>query len=165
MLGLEAKKAIVAEVNEVASKALSAVVAEYHGLTVEQMTALRAKGRDAGVYVKVVRNTLARRAVEGTEFACLNDALVGPLVYAFSLNEPGAAARLLRDFAKDNKAMKVTAVSIDGKAFPAGHLEAVASLPTKDEAISMLMNVMLGPVTKLARTIDAVRDSMEKQAA
>ncbi len=165
MLGLEAKKAIVAEVNEVASKALSAVVAEYHGLTVGQMTALRAKGRDAGVYVKVVRNTLARRAVDGTAFACLNDALVGPLVYAFSMNEPGAAARLLRDFGKDNKALKVTAVSIDGQSFPGSHLDVVASLPTKDEAISMLMNVMLGPVTKLARTIDAVRDAMEKQAA
>jgi len=165
MLGLEAKKAIVAEVNDVASKALSAVVAEYHGLTVEQMTALRAKGRASGVYVKVVRNTLARRAVEGTAFACLNEALVGPLVYAFAMNEPSAAARLLRDFGKDNKALKVTAVSIDGQAFPAGHLEAVASLPTKDEAISMLMNVMLGPLSKLARTLDAVRDSMEKQAA
>ncbi|MBI2381411.1 MAG: 50S ribosomal protein L10 [Gammaproteobacteria bacterium] len=165
MLGLEAKKAIVAEVNDVASKALSAVVAEYHGLTVGQMTALRAKGRDSGVYVKVVRNTLARRAVEGTAFACLNEALVGPLVYAFAMNEPGAAARLLRDFAKDNKAMKVTAVSIDGKSFPGAHLDVIASLPTKGEAISQLMSVMLGPVTKLAQTLDAVRDSMEKQAA
>lgn len=165
MLGLEAKKAIVAEVNDIASKALSAVVAEYHGLTVGQMTALRVKGREAGVYVKVVRNTLARRAVEGTEFACLNDALVGPLVYAFSIDEPGAAARLIRDFAKDNKAMQVKAVSIDGKAFPGSHLEAVAALPTKSEAISQLMSVILGPVSKLARTLAAVRDSMDQQAA
>jgi len=153
-LGLEGKKAIVAEVNEVASKALSAVLAEYRGMTVEQMTALRVKARESGVYLRVVRNTLAKRAVEGTEFACLNEALVGPVLCAFSLEEPGAAARLIRDFAKECDLLKTTAVAVGGKLHGPEQLEAVAKLPTKDEAIASLMSVMNGPVTKLARTLN-----------
>lgn len=175
-LGLEGKKAIVAEVNEVASSALSAVVAEYHGLSVAKMTALRVQAREKGVYVRVIRNTLAKRAVEGTEFACMSEALTGPLVFAFSKDEPGAAAKLFRDFAKEkeNANLKVTGIAIGGKLIGPEQLDAVAKLPTKDEAIASLMSVMNGPVTKLVRTMNefptritrvmaAVRD--QKQAA
>jgi large subunit ribosomal protein L10 len=171
-LGLEGKKQIVKEVSEVASGALSAVIAEYRGMTVEQLTDLRVKARDGGVYLRVVRNTLAKRAVEDTEFACLNDALVGQVICAFSLEEPGAAARLVRDFAKDCDQLVTTAIAVGGTLHDAEHLDAVAKLPTKDEAISQLMSVMNGPVTKLARTlnefpsritrvIDAVRTQKE----
>ncbi len=153
-LGLEGKKAIVAEVNEIASKALSAVLAEYRSMTVDELTALRVKARESGVYLRVVRNTLAKRAVEDTEFACLNDSLVGQVICAFSLEEPGAAARLIRDFAKDCDKLVTTAIAIGGTLHGAEQLDAVAKLPTKDEAISSLMSVMLGPVTKLARTLN-----------
>lgn len=173
-LGLEGKKSIVAEVNEVASKALSAVLAEYRGITVEEMTGLRVKARESGVYLRVVRNTLAKRAVENTEFACLNDSLVGQVICAFSLEEPGAAARLVRDFAKECDKLVTKAIAVGGTAHGAEQLDAIAKLPTKDEAIASLMSVMNGPVTKLARTlnefpsritrvINAVKDT--KQAA
>lgn len=153
-LGLEGKKAIVAEVNEIASTALSAVLAEYRGMTVEDLTALRVKAREGGVYLRVVRNTLAKRAVEDTEFACLNDALVGQVICAFSLEEPGAAAKLVRDFAKDCDQLVTTAIAVGGTLHGAEQLDAVAKLPTKDEAIASLMSVMNGPVTKLARTLN-----------
>jgi large subunit ribosomal protein L10 len=171
-LGLEGKKQIVKDVAEVASNALSAVIAEYRGMTVEQLTDLRVKARDGGVYLRVVRNTLAKRAVEDTEFACLSDALVGQVICAFSLEEPGAAARLVRDFNKDCDTLVTTAIAVGGVLHGAEQLDAVAKLPTKDEAISQLMSVMNGPVTKLTRTlnefpsritrvIDAVRSQKE----
>lgn len=171
-LRLEDKKAIVAEVSEVASTALAAVTAEYRGITVEQMTELRAKARKSGVYLRVVRNTLARRAVEGTALACLIETLTGPLIIAFSREEPGAAARLIRDFAKTNEKLVVRALAFDGQLMPAKDLERLASLPTRDEALSMLMAVMKAPITKmvrtmvepyakLTRTVAAVRDQKE----
>lgn len=153
-LGLEGKKAIVEEVNQVASTALSAVLAEYRGMTVAQLTALRVKARQSGVYVRVVRNTLAKRAVENTEFACLNDALVGQVICAFSLEEPGAAARLIQDFTKTCDKLVTTAIAVGGTLHGPDQLDAVAKLPTKDEAIASLMSVMNGPVTKLARTLN-----------
>lgn len=155
-LRLEDKQQIVAEVNEVASGALSAVVADYRGMTVDQLTALRAKARETGVYLRVVRNTLAKRAVVGTEFECMDPALVGPSLFAFSLEDPGAAARLLKDAVKENDKLEVRGIALGGKLMDGGQLEAVAKLPTKDEAISMLMSVMNAPITKLAQTLDAV---------
>lgn len=173
-LNLEDKKAIVAEVGEIAATALSAVTAEYRGLSVTQMTELRAKARENGVYLRVVRNTLARRAIEGTAFVCLQESLTGPLLLAFSRHEPGAAARLIRDFAKTNEKLVVRALAFDGQLIPAKDLERLASLPTREEALSLLMAVMKAPITKtvrtmvepyakLARTVAAVRD--QKQAA
>jgi large subunit ribosomal protein L10 len=152
-LRLEGKKEIVAEVAKVASSALSAVAAEYRGLTVTQMTKLRANARSSGVYLRVVRNTLARRAIEGTEFACMQESLVGPLLLAFSKDEPGAAARLVRDFAKDNEKLVVKVLSVGGQLLGPRDLDKLATLPTRPEAISTLMSVMLAPVTKLARTL------------
>ena len=153
-LGLEDKKAIVAEVSEVAQSALSAVIADYRGLTVDQMTSLRKQAREGGVYLKVVRNTLARRAVEGTEYECLKEALIGPTVLAFSQEDPGSAARLLKDFAKDNKELEVKALSIGGQLLGAEQIDVLAKMPTLDQARAMLMSVMIAPVTKLTRTLN-----------
>lgn len=173
---LEDKKAIVAEVAGVAADAYSLVAAEYRGLTVDAMTELRKKAREGGVYLRVVRNTLARRAVEGTEFECTQEALVGPLILAFSQEDPGCAARVLGDFAKDNDKLEVKFVSISGQLLPASELDRLAKLPTYDQAISMLMSVMQAPIAqfvrtvaephaKFVRTVAAVRDAKEKDAA
>ncbi|MGI9274594.1 MAG: 50S ribosomal protein L10 [Endozoicomonas sp.] len=164
-LGLEDKKAIVAEVSEAAQSALSAVIADYRGLSVGQMTELRKQARDGGVYLKVVRNTLARRAVEGTEFECLQEALVGPTVLAFSQEDPGAAARLMKDFAKENDALEVKALSISGQLLGAEQLDVLAKMPTLDQARAMLMSVMIAPVTKLARTLNEFPASITRVVA
>lgn len=153
-LRLEDKKALVAEVNEVAKSALSAVAAEYRGLTVEQMTTFRKQARAAGVYVRVVKNTLAKRAVQGTDFECLNDALQGPLVLAFSQEDPGAAARVIKAFSKDNDKLVTKAVSVSGQLYPASDLERLASLPTLDQARAMLLGVLNAPMSKFVRTIN-----------
>lgn len=174
-LNLEGKKAIVAEVAEVAKSATSIVAAQYAGLTVLQLTELRKTARNSGVYLRVIRNTLARRAFEGTQFACMDPALVGPLVLAFSKEDPGAAARLIKDFAKKFEKLVVKAVSIDGALLPASDLNRLASLPTKEQAIAQLMSVMLAPVTKFVRTlaephsqvvraVAAIRDKKQQEA-
>lgn len=153
-LTLAGKKAVVEEVAEVASKAISAVVADYRGLSVNQMTQLRSEARKAKVYLRVVRNTLTRRAFENTEFSCLNDKLVGPLFIALSLEAPSDAARLLKDFAKTFDKLEIKALCVGGKVFAANQLDLVASLPTRDEALAKLMMVMRAPIEKLARTLN-----------
>jgi large subunit ribosomal protein L10 len=155
-LNLDQKKAVVAEVAEVAASAHSAIAAEYIGLTVEAMTALRVKAREENVYLRIVKNTLARRAFEGTDFECMSDAMVGPLVLAFSREDPGSAARVISDFAKGNDKLVVKLVSIGGQLLAAGDIKRLASMPTKDQAISMLMSVMNAPVEKLVRTLNEV---------
>jgi len=173
-LTLEQKKAVVEEVAEVAKSAHSAVAAEYRGITVEKMTDMRAKARNEGVFLKVAKNTLVKRAVEGTEFECMAEELTGPLLFAFSVEDPGAAARVIKDFAKDEDKLVVRLVAMGAKLYPASEIERLASLPTRDQAIAMLMGVMKAPIekfvrtlaephTKLVRTFAAVRDS--KQAA
>ncbi len=174
-LNIEQKKAVVAEVSEVAKTALSAVAAEYRGLTVEQLTDLRVKARQGGVYLKVAKNTLVRRAVEGTEFECLSDALTGPLLLAFSMEDPGAAARLVKDYAKEHELLVAKTVAIGGQLFDASELERLSKLPTRDQAIAMLMGVMKAPIekfvrtlqephAKLVRTFAAVRDAKQATA-
>ena len=173
-LNLEQKRAIVADLAEVAAKAHSGIAAEYAGLSVAAMTNLRKEARSQGVYLRVVRNTLARRALENTEFACMHDGLVGPLVLAFSLEEPGAGARIISRFAKTNERLSVKLVALGGKLLPPTALEAVANLPTRPQALSTLMGVMKAPIEKfvrtlaepharLVRTVGAIRDS--KQSA
>ena len=152
-LTLAAKKAVVEEVTAVASKAISAVVADYRGLTVNQMTQLRSAARKAGVYLRVVPNTLTRRAFEGTEFACLSDKLVGPLFIALSMEAPSDAARMLKEYVKTFDKLEVKALSVSGKVYEANQLEAIASLPTRDEALAKLMFVMKAPVEKFVRTL------------
>ena len=155
-LNLEDKKTIVAEVNEVAGKALSLVIADARGVTVEDMTKLRAGAREQNVYMRVVRNTLARRAVEATEYECTQDSFKGPSLLAFSMEDPGAAARLFKDFAKQNDKFEVKALSVGGELLGADQIERLASLPTREQALGMLANVTLAPVTKLARTLNEV---------
>jgi large subunit ribosomal protein L10 len=173
-LNLEDKKALVAEVAEVAQKAQSVVAAEYRGLTVSQMTELRSKARTSGVYMRVVKNTLARKALAGTSFESVGPKLKGPLVLAFSKDDPGAAARVVKDFAKANEKLVATLVSLGGQVLPGAELEKVASLPTREQALSMLLGVLKAPMQKLAgtlaapasklvRTVAAVRE--QKQAA
>ena len=155
-LRLEDKQKIVSEVNEAAGSALSAVLADYRGLTVGEMTELRSKARTSGIYLRGVRNTLANRAIDGTPYECLRDALTGPTLVAFSYSEPGAAARLLRDYGKDREALNVKAISIGGDLFDSGQLDRIASLPNRDEAITMVLGLLLAPITKLARTVNEV---------
>lgn len=155
VLKLDDKKAIVNEVAEVAASAVSAAIADYRGLTVAQMNELRAKARSSNIYLKVVRNTLARRALQGTSFACMDEALVGSLILAFSREEPSAAAKLFKAFAKQYEAFTVMGLSLDGRLMPAKQIDAIASLPTRDEAISQLMSVMTAPISKFVSTLAA----------
>jgi len=164
-LNLDQKKAVVEEVAAVAANALSAVAAEYRGLTVEEMTDLRVKARNEGVYLRVVKNTLARRAVEGTDFECLQDGLTGPLLLAFSQEDPGAAARVIKEFTKSNDKLIVRLVSIGGQLLDASELERLAKIPTRDQAISMLMAVMKAPLDKFARTLNEVPGKLVRTIA
>jgi len=152
-LRLEDKQAMVTEVQAVAQTAHSVVAAEYRGLSVSQLTGLRAKARQAGVYMRVVKNTLARRAVTGTPYECIADKLKGPLILAFSKEDPGAAARVVKEFAKGNEKLVATLVSLGGQVYAASEIDRVASLPTKAQALSMLLGVMKAPVTKFVRTL------------
>lgn len=152
-LSFAEKQAVVKEVSEIASGALSLVAAEYRGLTVEELTELRVKAREGGVYLRVVKNTLARRALEGTEFECVNDDLVGPLLLAFSQDDPGAAARLVRDFAKGHDLLVPKMAAVGGEKLDGSELGRLANLPTRDQALAMLMGVMKAPVEKLVRTM------------
>jgi len=173
-LRLKQKKALVAEVSEVASKAHSAVAAEYIGLTAGQLDDLRAKAREGQIYLHVVKNTLAKRAVEGTDFECLTPALVGPIMLGFSLEDPGSVGRVIKDFAKNNPKLVVKSVAVGGTAYGAADIDRLASLPTRDEALAMLMGTMKAPIgnfvrllnaptEKFVRTLSAVGDA--KQAA
>ena len=163
-LNLSQKQNVVAELADVASKAHSLVAAEYAGITVSQLTAMRKKARETGVYLRVVKNTLASRAVAGTEFECVKDALVGPLLYAFSTEEPGAAGRLIKEFAKTNDKLKPQVVSMSGQLMKGSDLDRLASLPTRDQAISMFLALLKEPATRVARVFKAVGDQKEQAA-
>lgn len=173
-LRIDDKKAVVAEVAAIAAQAHSAVAAEYRGLTVSELTELRKTARASGVYLRVVKNTLARKAVEGTDFACMQDGLIGPLLLAFSLEDPGSAARVIGAFAKTHDKLVTKLVAVGGKQYGASELERLSKLPTRDEAIAILMGTMKAPIekfvrtlaephAKLTRTVAAIRD--QKQAA
>jgi large subunit ribosomal protein L10 len=164
-LNLSQKQEVVAELAEVAAKAHSLVAAEYAGITVSQMTAMRKKARETGVYLRVVKNTLASRAVVGTDYECVKDALVGPLLYAFSTEEPGAAGRLIKEFAKGNDKLQAKVVSMGGKLMPGSDLEKLASLPTRDQAIAMLLSVLIEPATRVARVFKAIGEQKEAAQA
>jgi large subunit ribosomal protein L10 len=167
-LRLEDKQRLVSEVGAVAAQAQSVIAAQYRGLTVAQMTELRSKARAQGVYVRVVKNTLARKAILGTAFEPIGPQLKGPLVLAFSQNDPGAAARVVKDFAKANDKLIATLISLGGQVLPGKDLDKIASLPTREQALAQLLGLMKAPIekfvrtlaaphTKLVRTIDAVR--------
>jgi large subunit ribosomal protein L10 len=175
-LRLEDKKAIVADVHETAANALSLVIADSRGVTVTDMTALRKQARENNVSLRVIRNTLAKRAMAGTTFECVQGTLTGPSIFGFSMEDPGAAARLFKDFAKANEKFSIKALSVGGKLLEAGQIDALATLPTRDEALARLARVMIAPVTKLVRTfndvpgritrvVSAVADKKREQAA
>ncbi|MAY02382.1 MAG: 50S ribosomal protein L10 [Gammaproteobacteria bacterium] len=162
---IEDKKQIVAEVNEAAKSALSAVLADYRGVTVEELTALRKTARENNVYLRVVRNTLLKRAIADTSYECLNEALVGPTILAFSQDHPGAAARVLKEFSKNNEEFDVKALAVDRSLLSADQIDVLAKLPTYDEAIATLMSVMLAPVTKLTQTVNEVPSKVTRAVA
>ena len=164
-LTLEEKKAVVAEVSEVARDACSAVAADYCGLTVGELTSLRSKARADNVYLRVVKNTLARRALVDTDFECMCDRLTGPLILAFSQEDPGAAARVAKDFAKEHDKFSVTMLSVGGELLEPGDIDRLAKLPTRDQALSMLMSVMQAPVAKFVRTLNEVPGKLVRTVA
>lgn len=155
-LRLEDKKALVAEVNEVAKRALSVVAAEYRGLPAGKFDILRDRARKQGIYLHVVKNTLARKALKGTSFECLDPALVGPLVLGFSLEDPGSVGRVIKDFAKENEKLVVKAVSIGGQLYSAKDIDRLAKLPTREQALSLLLGAMKAPIGKFVSTLNAV---------
>lgn len=174
-LALTDKKAIVADLANVAKQSVSSLVADYRGLTVGQVNKLRKDAREKSVYLKVVRNTLADIALNGTQFACLSEVLTGPTIIAFSKEEPGAPARLFKDYVKLHEALKVKAMAINGRLFDAEQINYVAKLPTRNEALASLMQVMKAPITKfvrtmaephakLVRTVAAIRDQKQTQS-
>ena len=162
---LDDKKQIVSEVNQAAASALSAVLADYRGVTVDELTALRKTARESQVYLRVVRNTLLKRAIEDTDFECIKEVLEGPTLLALSEEDPGAAARVLKDFAKENENFEIKALSIGGELLEASQIDVLAKLPTLDQARSLLMSVMLAPVTKLARTANEIPSKVTRVVA
>ena len=164
-LTLQQKQAVVSEVTEVAAQAHSVIAAEYQGLTVSEMTDLRVKARESNVHLRVVKNTLAKRAFEGTDYGCMNDALQGQMVYAFSMEDPGGAARVIKDYADSNKKLVVKLIAFGGELLDPSEIKRLASLPTYDQAISMLMSVMKAPVEKLARTMNEVPGKLTRTVA
>lgn len=162
---LEDKKAIVAEVNEAASGALSVVLADYRGITSGDMTSLRKQAREQNVYLRVIRNTLAKRAVEGTEYECVREVLVGPTIFAFSMEDPGAAARLLKDFAKEKDKFEIKALAVGGELLGADQIDRLAKLPTREQALTMLAATIQAPITKLVRTFNEVPSKVTRAVA
>ena len=150
-LRLEDKKAFVKEINAVAEDSVTAVAAEYRGLTVGEMTKLRKEARGAGVYLRVVKNSLAKRAVLGTDFECMQETLKGPLLLAFAKDDPGAAARIIKDFAKEHNALQAISLATGGQLLPGSDLKKLAELPTLDEARAMLLGVFVAPLNQLVR--------------
>ncbi len=147
------------------TKALAVVGAENRGLSVTQMTDLRAKARKEGVYLRIVKNTLARKAVAGTAFECISSALKGPIVLAFSNDDPGAAARIVKAFSKDNDKLVTTIVSLGGQLLKPQDLERVAALPTRAQAVSQLLGVLKAPIAKFVATLAAPNSKLVRTLA
>ena len=155
-LNLAEKQELVASTKDTLKDTSSIVVLDYSGITVSEITDFRSTARESNVKLAVVPNTLVRRAIEGTEFECMKDALIGQNMIAFSFDEPSAAARVVRDAKKKIQNLDVRGVAIASKWLPPEQLDSVANLPTKDAAVAQLMSVLLAPVTKLAQTLNAV---------
>lgn len=174
-LNLEQKQAVVAEVSSQVKLAQAIVVAEYRGLEVKEMTDLRKKARTSGVYLRILKNTLVRRAVADTPFAGLAEKLVGPLAYGIS-SDPVKVAKVLHEFAKGNEKFVIKAGAMPNLVMSAKDVASLASMPSRDELLSKLLGTMQAPIAKFVRTLNevpgkfvrtvaAVRDQKEKQAA
>lgn len=164
-LRLEDKQAIVADVNVAAQTALSLVVADARGVGVSSITALRKQAREENVDLRVIKNTLAKRAFVGTEYECTAEALVGPSLFGFSMEDPGAAARLFKDFAKENEAFEIKALAVAGQMMGPEKIDVLATLPTRDQALAQLASVMIAPVTKLVRTLNEIPSQITRVVA
>lgn len=163
-LNLNDKKAVVAEVSAQVANAQTIAIAEYRGIEVGDLTVLRKKARESGVYLRVLKNTLVRRAVAGTPFAGLADQMVGPLIYSISA-DPVAAAKVLNDFAKTNDKLVLKAGSYAGKTLDQAGIQALASIPSREELLSKLLYVMQAPVAGFVRAVDALAKKREEEAA
>ena len=163
-LNIEDKKAVVAEVSAQLVDAQTLVIAEYRGIEVSSMTKLRAKARENGVYLRVLKNTLVRRAVAGTQFEALADQMVGPLVYGVSA-DPVAAAKVLHQFAKEDNKIVIKAGSYNGKVLNAAEVAELASIPSREELLSKLLFVMQAPVSGFARALAALAEKKQSEAA
>jgi large subunit ribosomal protein L10 len=163
-LNLEAKKAVVAEVSEKVASAQSIILAEYRGMQVDDMTKLRAQARKSGVYLRVLKNTLVRRAVDGTPFADLAASMVGPLVFGIS-TDPVNAAKVLNDFAKANDQFVIKGGAMPNYVMDAAGIKALASMPSREELLAKLMGTMQAPVAKFVRTLNEVPTSMVRVLA
>ena len=155
-LRIEQKKAVVEELNSMASTSVSAAIAEYRGLNVAEITKLRTRARESGVYLKVVKNSLSKQALTGTDFECLTQALQGPIMIALSADDLASPARLFKDFGKDYEHLKTVGLAIDGDAYPSSDLDRIARLPTRDEAYSIIAGLMKAPIEKALRTLNEV---------
>ena len=164
-LRLADKEEIVEEMHSHATSSLSAVIANFRGLTVTELTELRKQAREQSVCIKVIRNTLAKRAEKGTEFECLNDALVGPTLFALSKEDPGAGARLLKEYAKEHDKLEVKALAIGGRSYEAGDIDILAKLPTREQALSTVAQLLQAPPTKLVRTLKEVPSKLVRVLA
>ncbi len=164
-LTLEAKKQIVSEVAVVAADAHSAIAAEYSGISVGDITELRAKCRAENVYLRVVKNNLAKLAIADTEFSCMSDGLVGPMILVFSQEDPGAAARVIEDFVKKNDKLDVKMIAVGGQLMDASELGMLAKMPTRDQALAMLAGTIKAPLDKLARTLNEVPGKLVRTVA
>lgn len=164
-LRLDDKREVVAKVNAIAATAHSAVIADYLGVKVSELTQLRKNASKEGVYVRVVRNTLLKRAVQNTDFACIDQACVGPTLIAFALEDPGASARVLKDFGKEHEEFSIRALAVGGELLDGSKIDVLASLPTRDQGLSQLMSVMLAPLTKLAQTLNDVPGQVTRAVA
>ena len=163
-LNLNDKKAVVAEVSAQVAKAQSVVLAEYRGIEVGDLTKLRAKARESGVYLRVLKNTLVRRAVEGTPFADLSSHMVGPLIYGIS-EDPIAPAKVLNDFAKSNDKLILKAGSYAGETLDAAGVKALASIPSREELLAKLLGVMMAPLSGMAVCLGALAKKREEEGA
>ena len=155
-LRIEQKKAVVEELHSIASSSVSAAIAEYRGLNVAEITELRTKARKSGVYLKVVKNSLSKKALADTNFECLTKALQGPIIIALSADDLASPARLFKDFSKDYEHLKTVGLAIDGDAFPSSELDRIARLPTRDEAYSTIAGLMKAPIEKALRTLNEI---------
>ena len=155
-LTIEQKKVVVEELNSIASLSVSAAIAEYRGLNVAEITKLRTRARESGVYLKVVKNSLSKKALADTNFECLTQALQGPIIIALSADNLASPARLFKDFGKDYEHLKTVGLAIDGDAYPSSDLDRIARLPTRDEAYSIIAGLMKAPIEKALRTLNEV---------
>ena len=163
-LSIEEKQNLVEELNEIASSSIAGAIADYSGLNVSEITELRTQARESGVYLKVVKNTLSKRAFSDTGFECLNENLKGPIIIALSKDNLASPARLFKNFSKDYEQLKTVSLAIDGNIFPASELDRIAKLPTQQEAYTIIARLLQAPIEKAVRTLKEIPTKFTRMA-